>query len=619
VVAVIVVAGASALFFRPGTPALTERDVILLADFVNDTGDPAFDGTLKQGLATQLEQSPFLSFFPDTRVRETLRYMQQPVDRPVTGDIAREICQRERLKAVLEGNIKRVGSNYVIGLEATNCATGESIAREQREAPTQEQVLTELGKAATSLRSRLGESLASIQKFDTPIEKATTKSLEALRAFTEGRRLNSAGEFREAISFLERAVELDPEFAMGHYLLGTARRNAGQDGNLASIKAFELRDRASELERLSITTVYYWTVAKDWNKGLETLGVLKQVYPRDAVGHLLSGTALRSMGRLEDALKENQEAVRLNPASILMREDLVDSYFHLNRFADAKATLHRESDGQPLEAPSFHALRYVTAFLQGDASSMQREIDWSHAHPENRQMQNARARIALFHGNLSLFRELSVQAPARGGRPGRSDSNDPFALVPPFEGVAMEISPNASGDLPRTDSPAADVVAFSLNRSTPLAQRRTALEQLAKEAPQATMLNSVVLPAARAALELEEGKPAAAINELQGVPAYERSLRGIPAIYLRGSAYLEAKSGTEAVGEFQKLIDNRGVDPLSVLHAVGYVGLGRGYTLANEPAKARAAYETFFNLWKNADSRIPILIHAKQEYARLTP
>ena len=434
VVAVIIVAGASALFFRPGTPALTERDVILLADFVNDTGDPAFDGTLKQGLATQLEQSPFLSFFPETRVRETLRFMQQPVDRSVTGDIAREICQRERLKAVLEGNIKRVGANYVIGLEATNCATGESIAREQREAPAQEQVLTELGKAATSLRARLGESLGSIQKFDTPIEKATTNSLDALRAFTEGRRLNSAGEFPEAISFLERAVELDPEFAMAHYLLGTARRNAGQDGRLATIKSFELRDRASELERLSITAIYHWFVTQDRNKALETYEVLKQVYPRDAVGHLLSGNGLRMMGRLEDALKENQEAVRLNPASVLMREDLVDSYFHLNRFADAKATLSGDSDGRPVEAPSFHALRYVTAFLQGDAQSMQREIDWSHVHPENRQMLNARARTALFQGNLSLFRELSVQAPAPGAQPARRDSNDPFALVPPLKG-----------------------------------------------------------------------------------------------------------------------------------------------------------------------------------------
>lgn len=604
------------LLLTPSPPTLTERDVILLADFVNTTGDSAFDGTLKQALAVKLEESPFLNIFPQDRVRETLRFMGRTPDERITDSVAREICQRERIMAVLNSSIAALGTHYVIGLDAVNCATGESLAREQSEAGSKEQVLTELGQAASRLRARLGESLASIQKFDKPIEEATTTSLEALQAFTEGRRLNLAGDFRQAVSFLQRAVDLDPDFAMGYYLLGTAYGNSGQNRPAVEnlTKAFELRERVSELERLSISGLYYLQVFRDLDKAIETYELLKQIYPRDSpVRHLL-GTTYRELGRLEDGLAEHQEAVRLNPRGALQRIGLVNAYTQLSRFEDAKAALKTVIEDK-LETSATHFFLYQIAFIEGDAQAMQREVDWVPA---------VQVQAAIFSGKITEATKLSLQVPfgqrgrqgglQRSGFAGARGANDRWAPLNTLTRAAFDISlPPEAGQANPVDPSAA--VALALGGDP--AQAKKFIDELSKAFPKDTLLNSVTIPTAMAAIEIRAGNGTAAVSMLRAATPYEPGSASLVAIYMRGLAYLQAKSGLEAAAEFQKIIANRGVDPDSVLYPLSHLGLGRAYVLAGDLPKARKSYQDFFGIWKDADADIPILVKAKQEYDKL--
>ncbi len=387
---------------------LTERDAILIADFVNTTGDPAFDGTLKQALAVQLGQSPYFNIFPDERVRDTLQYMERSPDERVTDALALEICQREGIKAVLGGSITALGTQYVLLLNAAQCGTGESIAREQREADAKEQVLTELGRAASSLRAKLGESLASIQKFDTPIERATTSSLEALGAFTQARRLHAAGTFALAVPLLQRAVELDPNFAMGYYLLGVVHGSMGQaePSRENRTKAFELRDRGSEMERLTISAAYYSRVLRDLGKGIETLELLKQTYPRDPPARMGLGAAYRDVGRHEDSLAEYQEGVRLSRGGPFYVGEVGATYMRLNRLEEAKAVIKTAIE-QKVETPRMHAILYQIAFIEGDAQAAQREFELSR--PTAAARVANQAETAAFNGRLRDVRKLLRQ------------------------------------------------------------------------------------------------------------------------------------------------------------------------------------------------------------------
>jgi serine/threonine protein kinase/tetratricopeptide (TPR) repeat protein len=412
-VVIAIAAVVAAYFFTKGAPPLTERDVILIADFVNTTGDPAFDGTLKQALAVQLEQTPFLNIFPEDRIRTTLRFMELPLDARITETVARNICQREGLRAVLVGSIAALGSHFVITLDALNCVNGESLAREQREASTKELVLQELGKAASSLRKRLGESLASLEKFDAPIERATTTSLEALQPFTEGRRLNSAGAFRLAIPFLKRSVELDPNFALGYYLLGTAYGNSGQRKlaveNLT--KAYELRDRASELEKLSIAAFYQYSVLGDLKTAAENYEFLLHTYPRDYPGHHLLGNVSRDMGHFEDALTHHLEALRIRPSSALVREAVSYDYVQLNRFDEAKSIIDKAFE-EKVEFPDMHSDLYEIAFIRGDVSGMQKEVDWAKANPDSAtDILRLQIQGAIFSGKTAEAKQLASALP----------------------------------------------------------------------------------------------------------------------------------------------------------------------------------------------------------------
>ena len=605
VASVVVAAAIAAMILLPRpTPALTERDPILIADFVNTTGDSAFDVALKQALAVQLEQSPYLNIFPDDRVRDTLRYMDRSPDERVTDALGREICQREGIKAVLGGSIITVGSHYVVALNAANCTTGESIAREQREAASKEQVLTELGKAASSLRAKLGESLASIQKFDTPIEKATTSSLEALRAFTEGRHLNSAGAFDKAVPFLQRAVELDPNFAMGYYLLGTAYGNMGQRPpaleNLT--KAFALRERGRELERLSISAFYYWQVLGDVNKAIETYERLKETYPRDYPARHLLGNTYRLVGRFEDGVAEHRESVRLNPRAALALGSLSAAYSQLNRFEEAKAIIKGAID-QKLETSQMHSVLYGIAFIQGDAGEMQREFELSKPTPRERLVNEAR--VAAFHGMLPEVRRLLKQA----GDPVGAASLD---VLIGNEREAQKAAQEALQLNPSNRGAASTLAAGGK------AEGLRALERIQKDSPQDTFLNSVTIPIASAALEIRAGNGAKAIELLNATKPLEPGSASLPAIYTRGLAYLHTKSGREAVTEFQKILEHRAVEPLSPLYPLSHLGLGRAYALAGDLPNARKSYQDFLAIWKDADPDIPILMQARQEYAKLS-
>src|SRR5438067_1259893 len=396
-------------YFRPTRAVrLTDKDTIVLADFLNTTGDAVFDGTLKLALAVQLGQSPFLSIFGDDRVREALRFMDRSPDAPVTRDVGREICLRQGLKALLAGSIAALGSHYVITLEAINALTGDAIAREQTEAESKEQVLGKLGEAATRLRKKMGESLASIQKFDAPIEQATTSSLDALKAYSMGRELALGNKDREAMPFLRRAVELDPNFALAYDKLAGSYSNDGQQELAieAFQQAFDLRERSSEYERLRIAADYYAFATFETDKFIEGYELLVRTYPRDFVAWNNLGNRYNSVGQFEKAAEACRESIRLNPNWVIPRNNLALAFIYLNRFDEARQVI-QEALAQGLESTTTHSHRYSIAFVQGDAAAMKQQIDWVSGRPDEYLAQAWQAEVAAFGGQLRKEREFN--------------------------------------------------------------------------------------------------------------------------------------------------------------------------------------------------------------------
>ena len=383
-IGVLVVAAAATIFlYFHRASALTEKDTILIADFVNTTGDAVFDGTLKQGLAVQLTQSPFLNLFPDARVRQTLRLMGRPPDDRVTKEVAREICQRQGLKAFLAGSITNLGTSYVITLEAVNGQSGEEIASEQAEAGSKEQVLKALSQAASKLREKLGESLGSIQKFDAPLEEATTSSLEALKAYSLGNEQSISGKYLQAIPFYKRAVELDPNFALAYIGIAIQYGNTNQPGLAAenAAKAFALKDRVSEYEKLRISSFYYSQVTGEVDKAIEVQELMKRTYPRDHRGPgNLSDRYLR-IGQFEKAVAEAREALRLNPNAVAWHANLGEAFLRLNRFAESREVFEQALQ-QKIDATDFHTRLYQLAFVSGEAAAMKQQLDWFSGKPD---------------------------------------------------------------------------------------------------------------------------------------------------------------------------------------------------------------------------------------------
>jgi serine/threonine protein kinase/tetratricopeptide (TPR) repeat protein len=623
-VVVLALAAAAVLLYQRRAQALTDRDTILLADFVNTTGDPVFDGTLKQALAVQLEQSPFLNTFPADRIRETLRYMGRAPDERLSSAVSREICERAGIKAMLAGSIASLGSNYVITLEAVNAHTGESLAREQIEAASKEQVLGALSKAASRLRGKLGESLSSIEKFDAPVEQATTSSLEALKAYSLGEAQRARGNEVESAAFYKRAIDLDPNFAMACGRLATVYGNTGRRELSLEYykKAFDLRDRVSEREKLYITAHYYESVAGDVEKTAETYQLYKQTYPRDwsPVNNL--SLLYNSIGQFDKAMEEGREAVRRESHHPLPYMNLARAYFGLNRFDEAKAIIQKALD-QRMEYFNHHVLLYQIGFIQGDPAEMQRQVDWARGRPQEHIMLGLQAQTALASGKLREARQLSRRAAELADRRNFKEVAAGLtageALAEANFGNFRQAREDATAALAIAGSPQAHFAAGNaLVLAGAIDQAQLLVDESSKRFPTGTLFNAVFLPTFRANLDVSRGSPERAIQALQSAVPYEGAY--LLPVYARGRAYLKWGKGPEAALEFQKILDHPGaIGPFApaYLYPLAQLGLARAWALAGDVPKSRKAYQDFLARWKDADPDIPILQEAKQEYAKL--
>ena len=623
VLLVATVAGATLFHFR-GAQALTERDLVLVADFVNTAGDPVFDGTLTQALAIQLEQSPFLNVFPEDRVHQALGLMGRPTDARVTSALGREICEREGIKAMLTGSIAGLGSHYVITLDAVNARTGDSIGREQVEAESKEGVLTALGKATTRLRAKLGESMGSIQAYDTPIERATTSSLEALKAFSVGEELRSTKGEVEAIPQFERALELDPNFAMAYAKLGALYGNIGEVERSSEYgkQAFERRDRVSERERFYISVRHYAHDTGEAAKTAEVVTQWKRAYPRESVPYDYQGILHSNLGQYEQALAEHREEVSLSPTSAFGYSNLAFTYLYMNRLEEARAVAE-EAFQKKIDRTDLRFLLYQIAFLRADNEGMRREVEWAKGRPDEALFRGAEARALVTRGRLRQADELYAQAVAMAGRAGFKEQAASVMLDQAMAaavcgedararlGVRAALATSRGGFSPMIAANALALAGFA-------EEARPLLDEVAKRFPVNTLIQAIGLPTARAALQLRAGNPAKSIELLDGPKRYELGVAFVYLpVYVRGLAGLRAGAGGDAKGAFQKVVDNPGVDPLSVMRPLAQLGLARSMALAGDVAGSRRAYQDFLALWKDADTDIPILREARAEYAKL--
>jgi tetratricopeptide (TPR) repeat protein len=570
----------------------------------------------------QLGQSPFLNIFSEDRVREALKFMGRSSDERVNRDVGREICQRQGLKAMLVGSIASLGNHYVITLEAMNAQTGDAIGREQAEAENKEQVLHALGEAAMKLREKLGESLQSIQKFDARIEQATTSSLEAFKAFSLGVEQQLKGKYLEAIPFLKRATEIDPNFALAYARMASMYYNSRQYDLAAeaSQKAFELRDRVSERERLYISAGYYDNVTGELEKYLETLDLWKRTYPRDASPHNNLAVKYNELGLFDKALEAAPEAIRLNPSSASGYSLLAAAFLGLNRFDEAKEIIG-QAQAQKLETTAMRRILYRIAFVQGDATTMKQQIEWVNGKPDEYVAQGWQAESAAFSGQLRKAREFSNRAFELAERRDLKEVAAQIAV-----GGAMRDA--LFGDCTQVKEQTAKALGISqrpltmVNAGNALAtcgefsQTQTIIGDLTKRFPKDTILNKVLLPLVQARIELHRGNPAQAIHLLETTRPYEGYAR-FQIAYLRGQSYLNQQSGADAAAEFQKILDHGGWQSTSSLYSLAHLGRARAAALSGDTARARQAYQDFFALWKDADPDIPRLQEARREYEKL--
>ncbi|HJX92194.1 MAG TPA: protein kinase [Pyrinomonadaceae bacterium] len=608
--------------FARRTVALTDKDTILISDFVNTTGDGVFDGTLKQGLVVQLGQSPYLSLFPDARVRQTLRMMGHSPDDRVTQDIAREICQRQGLKALITGSIAALGSHYVLTLTAVNSQSGEVVASEQSEAENKEEVLKALTQAANKLREKLGESLNSIQRFDAPLE-ATTSSLEALKAYTLASDQASRGKWLEAVDLYKHALELDPNFASGYSGLAVCYANTYQPKLAAEnmTKAYALRDRVSEVEKFRITAFYYFDTTGEFDKYIETLELYKQTYPRDDRPYINLSVAYDRIGQWEKSAQEAAEAIRMNPNTVAPHSNLARAYMRLNRYDESLAVLDRAFHELKLDSEPLHAFTYYNAAIRGDAATMKREVDGLSGKPNEYTAVDWQTNSAYFAGQWHQMQDFSRRAIDLAAHSNAKAVAAQYAAEAALHAAVL-------GKCAESKSAAAQALSFernqvSLTRSSvalalcgDVGQAQALVDELVKEYPQFTIVNGIWLPTIRAALELDRNNAAQALTDLEPATRYEAAGEYWPQ-YLRGQAYLKLNKGAEAAVEFRKIIGARGQAPLSALFPLAHVGLARAAMLQGDSATARNAYQDFFTFWKDADPDISILIEAKKEYEKV--
>jgi eukaryotic-like serine/threonine-protein kinase len=620
------------LYFGRRTHALTEKDTIVLADFTNMTGDPVFDGTLRQGLAVQLEQSPFLSLVPDQRIQQTLRLMGQSPDARLTPEIARDLCQRTAGAAVLDGSIASLGSQFVLGLKTVNCRTGDSLAEEQARATGKEQVLAAMDKAAANLRGKLGESLSTVQKFDTPIEQATTPTLEALQAYSLGRRtLGAKGDNAAAVPFFQRAIRLDPNFAMAYASLGTSYGNLGESSLAAENmrKAYELRERVSEREKFYIESHYYSIITGDLEKARRAYELWAQTYPRDWVPPDNLGGIYRILGQYDKRLAENRETLRLDPSSGWSYAYLVYPYLNLNRLAEARA-IAEEAQAKQLDSPLLRIGLYQLAFLEHDTAGMAQQVTWAAGKSGVEDVLLAlEADTAAYSGRIGEARDFSRRAVASAERAEEKETAASYeataALREALFGNAAEARQRAASALLLStgrDVKYGAALALALEGDT--ARALALADELAKRFPEDTVVQFNYLPTLHAQLALSRNDASKAIEALEAAAPYELgdpteafNFVSLYPVYVRGEAYLAGHQETRAAAEFQKILDHRGVVFNEPIGALAHLSLGRAYALQGDTVKARTAYNDFFTLCKVADPDIPVLKQAKAEYTKL--
>ena len=626
IVAILLIAGTAAgfYFYYNRSKPLTDKDTVLLTDFVNTTGEPVFDGTLKQALAVHLGQTPFLNIFPEERVRETLRFMGRSPDDRITRDVGREICERQGIKALLTGSIASLGSHYVITLEAVNPRSGDPFAREQIEAESKEKVLSSLSTAAWNLRKKLGESLSMMQKYDMSIEQATTSSLEALKAYAMGNDERAKGNAKASLAFYQRAVELDPNFAMAYARIGVYYGNAQQmeAAKPYAEKAYELRDRVSERERLYITEKYYTYLTGEIDKTIETLQTWTKLYPNDFIPHNNLSLNYQLVGRFDDALKEGLEAVRLGPNNVSAYDNLIGSYLGVGRIEEAEQA-SKELERINPDSLGTHFTKYLFAFLRGDQASMDRELEWAKSKSEEAEALGTSAATARYYGKFKQAEELEKRAEAllqaRGEKEhaaqGMMNVAANFAVVEKcseaknYAKSALSLSRGQSVLVPGV------LVSAACDDQ---GQAQSLLEELRKQYPKSTLGAALIEPLARAEQERARGNIDQALQLMESVRPYDQGLMiGIANNYMRGSLYLKQRRGNEAAAEFKKIIDKRGVDPFSPARPLAHLCLGRALAIAGDAAGARKSYQDFFALWKDADPDLPVLVAAKKEYEQL--
>jgi eukaryotic-like serine/threonine-protein kinase len=637
VVVLVVAAAGWGLYsrWRPhkATP-LTEKDTIVLADFDNKTGDRVFDNTLKQGLAIQLEQSPFLNLISQDKVIQTLKLMGRSAGDLLTPEVARDVCQRTGCKAMLTGSIDQLGTQYVIGLRAVNCETGDVLAEVQEQAPRKEAVLMALDAAAISLRSKLGESLSSVQKYATPLEEATTPSLDALQAFSLGEKTQASKGDSAALPFFKRAVELDPDFAIAYAAMANAYNNLSEVGLAAenARKAYELRGNTTERERFAIEANYYMLVTGELEKAARVFELQQQSYPRDQ-GACINLSAIYSMlGNWEKAVEQAREGMRLEPNDGMIYEDLGAEYTSLNRLDEAEA-VYKEAQKRKLESESLLLNHYQLAFLQGDSVRMAQTVSAAMGKPgADDLLLAAQADTEGWHGRLKNARELTRWAIDSAQRNDAKETAASYGAAAALREVesGYPTQARADADAALKLAPNRDVramAALALARSGDTASAEKLAAELDKAFPLGTLVQEYWLPTIRAAAALEHKDPSRAIELLQASSLIELGQPTQVAVflcpvYLQGEAYLMLGDGNAAAAEFQKFIDRYGLVGNFPWGALARLGLARAYALEakTDPAardKALGAYQNFLTLWKDADPEIPVYQQAKAEHAKL--
>ena len=628
---------ASAYFLLHRKPKLTDKDTIVLADFGNTTGDPVFDDTLRQGLAIQLAQSPFLSLISGERIQQMLKLMAKPADARLTPEIAREICERTASAAVLDGSIAGLGSQYVLTLRAKDCRTGDVLDEEQVQAARKEDVLNALSQIASRFRTRVGEALSTVKSHDTPLAEATTPSLEALKAYSAGWQASFSSGSAAAVPFLKRAIEIDPNFASAYAALGRMYGDIGESAQSAesTSKAYQLRDRASDQERFFITLSYDLQVTGNLEKGQQTCALWVQAYPRAWVPHgLLSGDIYAAMGKRDESVEEGKKALAMDPDFSIGYANLAGSYMALERLDEAENTLQRAFE-RKLEIPDFFVLRQMMAFLKGDKVGMERDAalvrerrgvdDW---------MSNSEGFVLAYSGHLQAARKMSQLATDLARK---ADRRETEALYEADAAAREALFGN--GSIARQRAVAALALSksrevafgagFGLALSGDSSRSQELTEDLSRRLPEDTRVQFTYAPTLRALLALNHSQPSKALQLLQTAIPYELGspnnggsefLLGADSLYsayVRGLAYLAAHQGAEAAGEFQKILNHRGIVLSDPIGALAHLQLGRAYALAGDKAKAKSAYQDFLQLWKDADPDIPALKQAQAEYAKL--